>query len=922
MFNTNLGYNRYATQQNRVESSEAEQQKSQRISDATKGKKKKRKPKSKGKHRRSEITIRRGSEKQGGTGYGVVNVIAPRRPNRAGAGRPTQEAGGRGPVRGLSVAFPEAKKEPEAVARQAREAREAREDAREGRTTRARDAEIQERRRDRAEGQRQFNLLQADRRAQSALDQANRQRDIAQRQAEINARAGGVAGGDDIERRIAGLEARPPVVYNPPVYNAPVYPAQPALPAQPPININVSPVITANPVINVERGRDTDPGSRRGARGRGGGRGGGSAPPTSSEDESGGGEGPSPRSRRTTQASSAEKRTSTRRTPTQPTTPAEEASLLEQAGGAVVSGLTSGAQAVISQLPPAPTSQQLGSAIRSVLQPVATIASQAITGGGGGQAPPKEVRASEDEIPQTQKTILKSIQEAGEAVARFQPSVSSFTPSDVSGTAYRDVKEKAVSKEFAREEDYSSEGEQAGQIFGEEFGAEIDPTQAGELSGGSGSGSGSDTSLLRIALRQGASSSEGEREGLLSQSDTEKKPFQRALPTQTEQAQNPLDYLEVYQQTGGDVAVDPFEEPDEPQRPVLKLPQPLSPTPSPPKKKPPPSLAQEAIASSSGSERDDATEAYLAREAKERFEAEEKEATRIAREAKVIRERERAQALDESLELEQLGELSGGELTEPEAIDTTRLELLSGKRPPKTREELKEAGSPTGPYVRQPISLKSEAIDIPTGSLPREERERAFRGSSFTSSEDISSGEELLREQRAKRGRAKPAEQSNTQKRKADLSALLRSSKRTAQAKKGKQGFKTLTNEITQMERDIGILDLQLQREISGSGGSSLGELVSEQEGYGKRGSQGGARGGGRPATKASSDKAGIQTLIRDNVAMLRGAKQIAEPQITTKNRGTYRDSLLGLVDMREVDRLMAIYDTTITLKKELRKTE
>ena len=55
MFGTNFGkggYNNYASQQNRVDTANAQQQKSARISDATKGKKKQRKPENKGKHRR------------------------------------------------------------------------------------------------------------------------------------------------------------------------------------------------------------------------------------------------------------------------------------------------------------------------------------------------------------------------------------------------------------------------------------------------------------------------------------------------------------------------------------------------------------------------------------------------------------------------------------------------------------------------------------------------------------------------------------------------------------------------------------------------------------------------------------------------------------------------------------------------------
>ena len=92
MFNSGFGgggYDNYASRQSKVDTANKEKQKSSRISEATKGKKKKRKPDNKGKHRKSEITIRSGSEKQGGTGYGVVNVIAPKAKNRKGAGRPS-----------------------------------------------------------------------------------------------------------------------------------------------------------------------------------------------------------------------------------------------------------------------------------------------------------------------------------------------------------------------------------------------------------------------------------------------------------------------------------------------------------------------------------------------------------------------------------------------------------------------------------------------------------------------------------------------------------------------------------------------------------------------------------------------------------------------------------------------------------------
>ena len=116
MFGTNFGkggYNNYASQQNRVDTANAQQQKSARISDATKGKKKQRKPENKGKHRRVVKTKEQNvSLKDKNVGDVGLSVQFIRQKNKAGQGRPVS----RPPVRGLSVAFPEAKKETETIA--------------------------------------------------------------------------------------------------------------------------------------------------------------------------------------------------------------------------------------------------------------------------------------------------------------------------------------------------------------------------------------------------------------------------------------------------------------------------------------------------------------------------------------------------------------------------------------------------------------------------------------------------------------------------------------------------------------------------------------------------------------------------------------------------------------------------------------
>ena len=268
----NSGYENYARQTDRVDTIQRAQQKSARISQATKGKKKKRKPENKGKHRKSgsEITISSGTERQGGTGYGTVNVIAPRRPNRAGAGRPPAGISG-GARRTLDTAFgfretQSQKEEKERETREARQRREARED-------RIRQADIDERRRERGERQRQFNLQQqaeqrreqqrtqerqAEIRRQDAIERARQQErreDLRIREQESRARIA-------MEERIARQPAQVPDIRIDAGVRGPLI-EQGAIQFAP--NINPQFENIGNPTVNV----GTDPSTRRRQRGRG-----------------------------------------------------------------------------------------------------------------------------------------------------------------------------------------------------------------------------------------------------------------------------------------------------------------------------------------------------------------------------------------------------------------------------------------------------------------------------------------------------------------------------------------------------------------------------------------------------------------------------------------------------------------------------
>jgi hypothetical protein len=390
MFSTSFGggFNAYAQRQTAVERGNKARQKSQRISDATKGKTKSRKPENKGKHRRQEAIIKGSGQAVqvaglGGGGSASQNVVVlpAKAKNKPGAGRPigAGRALGKGGGTGLDTAFKDRyaeKLERTQETERVRLRREARED-------RVRQADVDEKRRDRGERQRQFNVEQArlDRQErargaeiaqQVARDQAREvardrerrdelqfrdqqeQARQAERRDELRIRDMEARSRLEIEERIARQQLRPliegPLIAGPLIGEG---------------AIQFAPVITntpqfeniGNPVVNVA----SDATSRRRERGRSRGGGGGSGfrrtPPSDDSSSSGGDDpdrpSPTPRTRRAQQGQSAVGRQRSGRTPSgvagtppstiqQPTSPAEEASLL----GGVASGLAIGAQTI------------------------------------------------------------------------------------------------------------------------------------------------------------------------------------------------------------------------------------------------------------------------------------------------------------------------------------------------------------------------------------------------------------------------------------------------------------------------------------------------------------------------------------------------------------------------------------------------
>ena len=444
------------------------------------------------------------------------------------------------------------------------------------------------------------------------------------------------------------------------------------------------------------------------------------------------------------------------------------------------------------------------------------------------------------------------------------------------------------------------------------------PTSPPQSSGEEGKGGESDTSFKRIYLGMGGVESDTDPEQeLFSVSDVESGKQQvkevLPLPTQEEQRADPFSFLDVFQQTGGDVAVEPFEEPSEPQRPVLKLPQP----PSDPE--------------SSGEEGE-----KTFKSAKGESGEEEVSSGELQGEFSGLEESEQS-ALEEipPERLRRGGGRGAYQYSSPEDTSGSSGETLGSSE--AEREKRRIAPIITAQELiekAEGVNLASDAINVPTsptGSLSREEKAGAYRGSSYSESEGLSSsGEELRKGQereaeRARRKERKPrrAPKSHLQIRRANLGQKLTEAEVLLSQKEGKQGEKTLSTQVEQMREDLGLIDRALERELESGIKSKLQPQKSEAEGYGKGGgrTQGGSRGGGRRAlAETPANVIEIQQRIRDNVILLRATKQITEPQITKKNREAYRKSLIGLIDLHEIERIMALYDATLAEKQELRR--
>tara|TARA_R110000744_G_scaffold50397_2_gene109002 strand:- start:1250 stop:3718 length:2469 start_codon:yes stop_codon:yes gene_type:complete len=634
MFGTKFGggYDNYASQQSRVDLADKAQQKSVKISQATKGKKKQRKAENKGKHRRvvksKEENVSLKSKNVGDVDLSVQFI---RQKNRAGQGRPTQSSQASRAVRGLSVAFPEKKKEGETIAQAvAREIAKARPNAPPPPPARRdADARAEVRRRELAEIRRQEEREEdrADRKARDDADREQRKQESTDRRA--------------MEERIARQPAQVPDIR----IDAGI--AQGA--------INFAPVIegarienVGNPVVNVtggrrERGVGTAPHRRDrssgsgsgGGRGRGAGGGGGlggglsssdsDAPPPTPPSN------PTPRTRRERQAShkkvrpttsevvkevrSVFGRTTTGRTPTPVLSLAQDAITgTVGAVGEVISGGASPKKTPIELLEPEPEPEEETTQAGDQEAILADIASQVSSSVGAGLR--KGVNLVTDGLKVVEETVRPHFD--------YDP-----LKEGISGGTKR-LQEKA---EFSLGE-LSSEGEQAGTIYGGESSSGESATSYSKFAGGGGAFSEAEEGLLEVG------------EGGVKSSPS------ISIPTKKQQEENPMEFLEAYVKTGGDVARPPTTPPLSPVRAVLKLPQ--------DKPSSPPSF----YGIVSGDEEE------LARKAKLRFESEEAEKTRTASQEAEIRKRERQQRLEEEEIFKLDSDISSGGETDRSGYST------------------------------------------------------------------------------------------------------------------------------------------------------------------------------------------------------------------------------------------------------------
>jgi hypothetical protein len=449
MFSTSFigGWDNYSKRESVVSANNKSKQKSQKISDATKGKTKKRKPENKGKHRKQEAVITGSGQAiltaplgRGGSASQKVIVNPAKAKNKSGAGRPPKSFKSYGNSN-LDSAF----KDRYAENQQKKEESDAVRQRREGREDRLRQEDIDERRRERGERQRQFNIQQQGEARKEQQRQQDRAQEIAREQArevarerrelekeqirqeeraeELRIRDMEARGRLEVEDRIARQQLRPliegPLIAGPLIENV----------GNPKIDFSN----IGNPVVNV----GNDPATRRRQRGIGGrgGGGGGRRSYDSSSDSSGGDSGggggsqlptPSPRNRREQQRSSASARRGGRTPRQQPTTPEEEASLLGDVASGVVSGVASGVSSLGGGLVRAGGGfiGGIGGAIAEQLPSAETIGNVAgrgavavvgATGRAGISLVSETLRPTQEE-QQADPSLLQSVSESDEGV--------------------------------------------------------------------------------------------------------------------------------------------------------------------------------------------------------------------------------------------------------------------------------------------------------------------------------------------------------------------------------------------------------------------------------------------------------------------------------------------------------------------------
>lgn len=469
MFSTSFsgGYNTYAQRQSAVERANKARQKSQRISDATKGKKKSRKPENKGKHRRQDAVIKGSGQAvqvaglgRGGSASQNVVVLPAKAKNRPGAGRPKASTGsrglGQGGGQGITSAFGTATEKEDERRRRREEERDeerTRDRRREQRDTTIRREEVRERRRERGERARQFNIEQGrlqgleTQRRQELAQQIVREQNVeqARQRAEDARQRETIARLEGIEQRIARQPAQvAPVGQQAPLIAGPLIQgpliAEGAIVNAPRTDFSN----IGNPNVNV----GTDASTRRRDRDRSAGRGDRRRRPPSGSDSSSSSDGappptPSPRTRRTQQGQSATQRRG--RSPRaeeqfevveQPTTPEEEASLL----GGLAQGLATGATtlggglvragggfvggvggAIAEQLPPA---ERVGDVAGRVAVAAAGATGRAVA--SGAQTIAREALRPVQEEQQADSALLESVSEGESVIVEPQRPVSAI----------------------------------------------------------------------------------------------------------------------------------------------------------------------------------------------------------------------------------------------------------------------------------------------------------------------------------------------------------------------------------------------------------------------------------------------------------------------------------------------------------------